>query len=194
MPDKENWWQSLKNRFSGSGEKKRLPQRYRRLQRNIVLLMLLVTLIPLTVMAVTNAIQYQKNIQAERITPMRAIATKAAHSFEIFLEERLSAIHFIASSYSFEILSGKATLHRIFRILRDEYGGYVDLGLINGKGRQINYTGPYDLLNKDYSTQQWFHEVRVRGVFISDVFMGYRDLPHIALAVQNLNDRGDSWI
>ncbi|MBS3754505.1 MAG: two-component sensor histidine kinase [Desulfobacterales bacterium] len=194
MPDKENWRQRLKHRFFGSEEKKRLPQRYRRLQHYIVLVMLLVTLIPLTVMAVTNAMQYQKNIKAERITPMRAIATKAAHSFEIFLEERLSAIHFIASSYSFEILSGQATLHRIFRILREEYGGYVDLGLINAKGKQISYTGPYDLLNKDYSNQQWFNEARVRGVFISDVFMGYRDLPHIALAVQNLNDQGESWI
>ncbi len=35
--------------------------------------MLLVTLIPLTVMAETNAMQYRKNIQAERITPMLVI-------------------------------------------------------------------------------------------------------------------------
>lgn len=175
-------------------EKKQLPSRYRRLRRNIIILMILVTIIPLTVMAVTSAIQYQKNIKAERVTPMRAIANKTARSFELFLEERLSALHFIASSYSFELLSGKATLHRIFRILREEYGGYVDLGIINNKGRQVAYTGPYDLVDKDYSDQQWFHEARIRGVYISDVFMGYRDLPHIALAVQSLNDHGDSWI
>ncbi len=182
-------------RLSGKdGGKKALPKRYRRLQRYIMLLMLAVTLIPLTLMAVTNSMQYQKNIKAERIKPIRAIAGKAAHSFELFLEERLSAIHFIASSYSFEILSGQATLHRIFRILREEYGGYVDLGLINNNGTKIAYTGPYDLLNKNYSGQQWFHEVRVRGAYISDVFMGYRDLPHIAMAVQNLTDENNSWI
>lgn len=175
-------------------EKKQLPSRYRRLRRNIIILMILVTIIPLTVMAVTSSIQYQQNIKAERIIPMRAIANKKAHSFELFLEERLSALHFIASSYSFEILSGKATLHRIFRILREEYGGYVDLGIINDDGIQIAYTGPYDLADKDYSDQQWFNEARVRGVYLSDVFMGYRDLPHISIAVQNLNNEGESWI
>lgn len=180
--------------LSRNKEKKQLHGRYRRLRRNIIILMILVTIIPLTGMAVTSAIQYQKNIKAERLTPMRAIANKTARSFELFLEERLSALHFIASSYSFEILSGKATLHRIFRILREEYGGYVDLGIINNKGIKIAYTGPYDLVNKDYSDQQWFHEARIRGVYLSDVFMGYRDLPHIALAVQNLNDQGESWI
>lgn len=194
MSDNENGRIRIWQRIFQKEKKKRLPRRYRRLQRNIIILMVLVTIIPLTLLAVTNALQYQKNIKAERIIPMRAIASKAAHSFELFLEERLSVIRFIASSYSFEILSGQATLHRIFKILREEYGGYVDLGLINNKGIQVGYTGPYDLLNKDYSNQQWFHEVRVRGVYISDVFMGYRDLPHIALAVQHLNDRGESWI
>ncbi|MCF8024388.1 MAG: two-component sensor histidine kinase [Desulfobacteraceae bacterium] len=194
MPETTGRWKRIRQRFSGKEEKKPLPKRYRRLQRNIAVLMILVTVIPLTLLAVTNAMQYQKNIKAERITPMRAIASKAAHSFELFLEERLSALHFIASSYSFKILSDQATMHRIFRILREEYGGYVDLGLINSKGRQITYTGPYDLLNKDYSNQQWFNEARVRGRFISDVFMGYRDMPHIALAVQNLNDQGESWV
>lgn len=194
MPDNEKWWPWLKEKFSRKDRKKSLPKRYRRLQINIMIIMLLVTIIPLTLMAVTNSIQYQQNIKTERITPMRAIATKASHSFELFLEERLSALHFIASSYSFETLSEKTVLHRIFRILREEYGGYVDLGLINSKGIQINYTGPYDLLNKSYIDQQWFHDAQVRGVYLSDVFMGYRDIPHIALAVQNLNNNGKSWI
>jgi two-component system NtrC family sensor kinase len=195
MLDKiKKWLEPILQLRGDEEEKKPLPPRYRRLQRNIMLLMLAVTLIPLTLMAVTNAMQYQKNIRTERIKPMRAIVGKVAHSFELFLEERLSALHFISSSYSFEILSGQATLHRIFRILRKEYGGYVDLGLINSDGTKIAYTGPYDLLNKNYSGQHWFHEARVRGVYISDVFMGYRDLPHIAMAVQNSTDQGDSWI
>ncbi|MGM0786229.1 MAG: sensor histidine kinase [Thermodesulfobacteriota bacterium] len=194
MPETRTWRESVKKMRGQEDKKKNLPRRYKTLRRNITALMILVTIIPLTVMAVTSALQYQKNIKAERITPMQAIASKTAHSFELFMEERLSALHFIASSYSSEILSGQATLHRIFRILREEYGGYVDLGLINNEGRQVSYTGPYDLLNKDYSDQQWFHEARVRGVYLSDVFMGYRDLPHIALAVENLNEKGESWI
>ncbi|MFW6271807.1 MAG: sensor histidine kinase [Desulfosalsimonas sp.] len=194
MPEIKAWKERVTKWLSGKNKRKHLPKRYRRLQRNITILMILVTIVPLTAMAVISSIQYQKNLKSERINPMQAIASNKAHSFELFLGERLSALHFIASGYAFETLSGQATLHRIFRILRKEFGGYVDLGLINSHGRQISYTGPYDLLDKDYSDQQWFQEARVRGVYISDVFMGYRHLPHIALAVQNLNNDGESWV
>jgi len=171
-----------------------LPKRYRKLRRNIILLMLFVTIVPLSLLAVTNAIQYQKNILDQRVTPMRSVVSKATHSFELFLEERLSAIKFISASYSFDALSDPNTLNRIFRILRENYGGYVDLGLIDGRGIQVSYAGPYDLLNKDYSNQQWFREVQIRGIFVSEVFMGYREFPHIALAIQHLTDDGRFWV
>ncbi len=56
------------------------------------------------------------------------------------------------------------------------------------------YAGPYKLLGKDYSTQPWFHEVEVRGFYISGVFMGYREFPHIAIAVQQFSKNGQAWI
>lgn len=194
MNEKLSGWHRFREKVRNWRQQRRLPKRYRKLQRNIITLMLLVTIIPLTLMAVINSIQYQQNITAERINPMRSIASKATHSFELFLEERLSVIKFIASSYSYETLSDQKSLHRVFRILREKYGGYVDLGLINADGIQVSYSGPYDLLNKDYSNQDWFREVRVKGIFVSDVFMGYRKFPHIALAVQHITDDGNTWI
>jgi two-component system, NtrC family, sensor kinase len=173
---------------------KTLSPRYSKLRWNMILIMTLVTLVPLTLMVVANSIQYQSNLKIERINPMRTIVNKVTHSFELFLEERLSALHFIASAYSFEDLSDQAALNRIYRILREKFGGYVDLGLINAQGIQVSYAGPYSLLNRDYSEQQWFQEVRVRGIYISDVFMGYRGFPHIALAVEHLSPDGSSWV
>ncbi len=173
---------------------KTLSPRYSKLRWNMILIMTLVTLVPLTLMVVANSIQYQSNLKIERINPMRTIVNKVTHSFELFLEERLSALHFIASAYSFEDLSDQAALNRIYRILREKFGGYVDLGLINAQGIQVSYAGPYSLLNRDYSEQQWFQEVRIRGIYISDVFMGYRGFPHIALAVEHLSPDGSSWV
>ncbi|MBU3914390.1 two-component sensor histidine kinase, partial [bacterium] len=40
---------------------------------------------------------------------------------------------------------------------------------------------------------KWFHEVAIRGVYISDVFMGYREFPHIAIAVQQFDEDGQAW-
>lgn len=193
MIERRTWlhWISL---LKGNREKISLPKRYRKLRRNIIILMLIVTLVPLSFLAVANALQYQRNILDERINPMRSITSKATHSFELFLEERLSAIKFIAASYSFEELSDPKTLNRIFRILREKYGGYVDLGLINGQGIQVSYAGPYDLMNRDYSNQDWFREVQIRGTYVSDVFLGYRVFPHIALAVEHLTDEGKFWV
>jgi len=180
-----------------SDEKKarrQLPQRYARLRRNMIIIMVMVTAIPLALMTIINAMQSQAKIKSERMEPMRSIVNKATHSFELFLEERISAIRFIGSSYSFSQLADPQTLNRVYHTLRETFGGYVDLGLINSQGIQVSYAGPYDLLNKNYAQQQWFQEVQVRGTYISDVFMGYRGFPHIALAAQHLKPDGSFWV
>jgi len=177
-----------------SKERRALPKRYARLRRNMIIIMALVTVIPLGLMALINAIQYQSKIKSERIEPMRSIVNKSTHSFELFLEERISAIRFIGSSHSFEQLSKPQNLNRVYQVLRETFGGYVDLGLINSQGIQVSYAGPYDLVNKDYSDQDWFQEVQVRGTYISDVFMGYRKFPHIALAALHLKSDGSFWV
>lgn len=194
MQDNLNPQELSDGRKTGKKAQKSSPKRYLKLRRNMIIIMILVTIIPLTLMVVANSIQYQSNLTTERINPLRTIVGKATHSFELFLEERLSALHFIASAYSFKELSDQSDLNRIYRILREKYGGYVDLGLINSDGIQVSYAGPYDLANLDYSKQQWFREVRVRGIYISDVFMGYREIPHIALAVEHLEPDGSFWV
>ncbi len=169
------------------------PNRYRYLRRNIIILMLAVTLFPLSFMAFINYHQYHASLTTEIINPVYALANKTKHSFELFLEERLSAVRFIASAYSFENLSDEKTLNRIFRVMKSEFGGFVDLGLIDGQAKMVGYAGPYELLGKTYSQQSWFHEVQLRGTYVSDVFMGYRKFPHIAIAVQQfLQEKG--WI
>lgn len=171
------------------------PDRYLILRRNFIVLMLLLTIVPLTFMVLINHHQYQASLKNEIITPIQALVSKTRHSFELYLEERLSTIRFIASTYSLEELSDADTLNRIFSTLKTEFGGFVDLGLIGLNGIQISYAGPYtNLLGKDYSVQGWFHEVAVRGTYISDVFMGYRKSPHIAIAVQHAEGSGRGWI
>ncbi|MBW1698909.1 MAG: two-component sensor histidine kinase [Deltaproteobacteria bacterium] len=177
--------------FPGNGTS---AGRYRVLRRNITILMLLVTLVPLSVMAVINYYQYRKTLREETIKPLMTLANKTRHSFDLYFEERLSTVRFIASTYSFEELSDKKTLNRIFRVLKTEFGGFVDLGLIGQDGTQVTYAGPYNLLGKNYREQTWFHEVVLRGVYISDVFLGYRKFPHVAIAVQRLMENGHFWI
>ncbi|MBU2648357.1 two-component sensor histidine kinase [bacterium] len=169
------------------------PKRYQMLFRNIVAIMLLVSFIPLISMTVINHTQYQNSLRSQTFNPLRLLVNKTAHSLELFLDERLSVIRFIAASRSYDSLSQSATLNTLYQVLKKEIGGIVDLGVINKEGKQVAYAGPYDLLGRDYSQQSWFHEVALRGYYISDVFMGYRGFPHIAIAVQQFTVDGRSW-
>jgi two-component system NtrC family sensor kinase len=174
--------------FTAYGES---PERYRRLRRNMILLGLLGTLVPLLLMAIVNHHQYQKALKGEVVQPLRALVNKTKHSFDLFLAERRSAVSFVASAYSYKELSDEKTLNRVFQVMRREFGGFVDLGLIDSSGIQVSYVGPYALKGKDYSDQAWFHEVRIRGTYISDVFMGHRELPHFVIAVEHHAESGE---
>ena len=168
--------------------------RYKKLRRNIFLTMLVVTILPLSLMAAINYHQYRQGLRQEIVKPLHNIVNKTAHSIDFFLKERRSAIEFISSIYTYDDLLESQTMNRLFVVLNQEFKGYVDLGLIDKNGYMVNYTGPYDLLGKEYSSQDWFQEVFVKGEYISNVFKGYRRIPHIAIAVRHLEESGSGWV
>jgi two-component system, NtrC family, sensor kinase len=170
------------------------PERYRVIRRNMIILITVVTLLPLFIMAFMNYVQFQGVLRQEVLTPMRVLVNKTRNSFELWLAERESTVSFIASDYSFEELSNEKRLNSLFRVLRQEFTGFVDLGLIDSKGNQVSYTGPYNLRGKNYSDQSWYQQVRVERKYISDVFMGYRKFPHVVIAVQRCTDSGEWWV
>ncbi|TYT76085.1 sensor histidine kinase [Desulfobotulus mexicanus] len=169
------------------------PHRYVILKRNIILIMCLVCIIPLALMAGINYSLYRANLESEILRPIHVMAEDTRHSFELFIEERLSTVRFIAHAYTHEELQNEQTLQRVLRTMRSEFVGFVDLGLINEQGALVSYAGPYNLLGKDYSQQPSFQEVSVRGVYISDVFMGYRKFPHVVIVVQRMAEDGSIW-
>ena len=73
-------------------------------------------------------------------------------------------------------------------------GSFADLGLIDAGGKQLCYTGPYDLKGRDYHDQDWFYRVSRRGVFVSDAFLGYRHSPHFAIATKHERESGEYYI
>ncbi len=188
------WPRSYIRESLGSPNHEESPRRYKVLRRNMILIMVLVTTVPLFLMALINYHEYQRALKQEIIVPLGVLVNKTKHSFELFLTERLSAVSFIASAYSFQELADQKTLNRIFRVMKQEFGGFVDLGLIDSSGLQVSYVGPYELEGKRYKDHDWFHEVVVRGEHTSDVFMGYRKFPHFVMAVKHERPTGESWI
>ncbi|WP_243359520.1 sensor histidine kinase [Fundidesulfovibrio terrae] len=170
------------------------PERYDTLKRKIVGLMAVVTLLPLLLMAGINFTEFQSTMSREVQNPLRVLLGKTRNTIDLFLAERTSTVAFIAQAYSFQELSDERNLGRIFRVMRKEFEGFVDLGLIDAQGHQVSYVGPYDLKGRDYSGQDWFAQVRVNGKYISDVFLGFRNLPHVVIAMQHISESGETWI
>jgi two-component system NtrC family sensor kinase len=151
----------------------------------MITVMAAIALLPLLAMAIINHYQYQRALTDEIVDPMRVLLNKTRHSFELFLAERSSAVSFIASAYGYQDLADQENLNRIFQVMKNEFGGFVDLGMIDSSGVQVSYVGPYQLSGKEYRDHEWFQEVMVKGAHISDVFMGYRRYPHFVIAVKH---------
>lgn len=192
--DVKGWIESLLNARLEGGKYASVEDRHSLLKRNLIALMLVVTLTPLFSMAVINYYQYQEALRKEVVSPMKVLVNKTRHSFALVLAARLSTVRFIAAEYSFEDLNDARRFNRVFRSLKSEFKGFVDLGLIDGRGTQVQYVGPYNLKGQDYSNQEWYRQVRVEGEYVSDVFLGFRKFPHFVIAVQRVNEKGEHWV
>jgi signal transduction histidine kinase len=159
-------------------------RRYRKILITAVVCVSVVAILPLLVMTGLNYYQYQEAFDAELTRPMARFTANGQQSLESFLSERLSALAMVIRDRSFEELRDAEKLDRLLVNMKQSFGGFVDLGVIDERGIQVSYAGPYELEGRSYKEHDWFHEVRVRGVHISDVFLGYRNLPHFVVAVQ----------
>ena len=169
---------------------------YGRLRRRVVLATAAVSIVPLVIMTFLYYDQYERSLRADVIAAVTRQVTNNKRALEFFLAERRSALGFVVRDRTFSELCDPETLPRIMKNLNASFalGSFADLGLIDGSGRQLCYTGVYDLKGRDYHEQDWFHRVSRRGVFVSDVFLGYRNSPHFAIATKHERDSGGYYI
>ncbi|MBW1989232.1 MAG: two-component sensor histidine kinase [Deltaproteobacteria bacterium] len=167
---------------------------YRRMWKQTVIVTALVCLLPLWIMAAINYYQYHHALRAELIDPTERLVQNSSRSVNFFLAERVSALNYIVEDNSFEQLAEGGRLGPILAHLKRAFGGFIDLGVIDSNGVQLEYTGPYQLEGKNYRKQEWFKEVVIQGQYISDVFLGYRDYPHFVIAVTHEKKSGELFV
>jgi signal transduction histidine kinase len=57
--------------------------------------------------------------------------------------------------------------------------------VVDASGLQHTYVGPYNLTGINYSDQDWFQDLKESRVHISEVFLGFRQQPHLVVAVKH---------
>ena len=167
---------------------------YRLLMRNIVLIIISVSLIPLILVSSTIYYQFRTSYREKVFAHLRELVHNHTQNIDNFLREKLGNIRFLASSFDYTQLSDESFLQDRLAALQKDYGPvFVDLGVITANGEQVAYAGPFKLAKAHYSDAEWFQQAMRSHFFISDVFLGLRGLPHFIVTVQNTSNT-TMWI
>jgi two-component system NtrC family sensor kinase len=108
-----------------------------------------------------------------------------------FLFERASDLEFAANTNSLSSMDQEGLL-RLLAGLQAQSRAFQDLGVFDAAGNHVAYVGPYDLAGKNYADKPWFKAVQEERIYISDVFLGYRKVPHFIIAVKR-EENGAAW-
>jgi len=167
---------------------------YQGLKRYIVFILCLAAALPLGIIGGTLYYQYQSSLSQKVTSQLVSICRQHKESIERFLLETSSALRVVTQLESLERITQKDALQRTFNILQREYNNaFEDIGVIDAQGSHIAYVGPFDLLGKNYLNAAWFRETLDRKIFISDVFLGLRQVPHFIIAVAHGSGQ-QAWI
>ena len=166
---------------------------YRAIYRRLLVTLLLMALTPLAALGLF-CLDRLSVIYDEKITAgIEAVISSKHRALDTFMVERIAQVKNLAFTHPYADLSNPARLSEIFSVLQSNSRSFVDLGIIGMDGRHVSYVGPFDLRDANYSEAPWFAEVLRKGMYVSDVFMGYRHVPHFIIAVMR-HEGGRSYI
>ena len=166
---------------------------YANLERKLIVITLVVSFAPLLILGMTFYHQFSSMYRDKIREQIEYRAEAQAEAIDLFLKERTAILSAMADTHSFRDMIHERNLAHIFEVMNTRAGAFVDLGIIDNAGQQLAYMGPYELQGLNYYQQPWFAEVMSKGVYVSDVYMGYRQLPHFIIAVKRQEDQ-KSWI
>ncbi|HET8539925.1 MAG TPA: ATP-binding protein [Anaeromyxobacter sp.] len=171
------------------------PWRHETLRRNLLVVMLCLTLAPLAIAGSVGFFQFRALIHREEMNQLRWHAERAVHTFELYLDGLKHDLIVLASSYTTAELADRERLEEALARLKGKHPGLVDLSLIDPDGVQIAYAGPYGLAGKEYTSSPWYARTLARKVHVSEVFMGFRNVPHFVVAASKKEPpHPGSWV
>ena len=167
---------------------------YKSLTRNMIPTVVIVSFTPMILVSLVILYHFQVSYTEKVKAHLKELVLKHKQDIDTFLAEETSDLSVLSKNFDIEQLRNQAFLEKELFVLQSEHrGAFVDIGLINNRGRQVAYAGPFKLGRADYSDSDWFNQAITRDVFVSDVFLGLRGLPHFIISVKK-EVNGQPWI
>ncbi|MDT8378462.1 MAG: ATP-binding protein [Desulfotignum sp.] len=176
-------------------DKKKLGEntRAKRVKRNIQTNLIIIPLIPLFLAVGISFYYFTTALENSSTQSLKRIVGDHRDMIESFLLERKSDLEMVTRLFDFEDINRRQVIDDMFEILKTKSGAFVDLGLFDSRGIHVRYSGQYQLTGKLYGEEFWFLEVMEKGHYISDVFLGYRNVPHFIIAVKK-GEGENAWV
>jgi signal transduction histidine kinase len=192
------FWSKVKPAFWDHEDIAAGPRRhlfnFRRIWRMSVFLTAGVALAPLVFMTLMDYNVSQQAIESDISYQTARLVSNTRRNISFFLAERQSALNFIDKDNAYPALGNPLRLTALLDNLKKGFGGFTDIGVIDDTGLQHSYVGPYQLAGINYSDQEWFKEVVSSGMHVSEVFLGFRQQPHLVVAVKHDLPDGNFYI
>ncbi|MBI9085774.1 MAG: hypothetical protein JEZ11_19405 [Desulfobacterales bacterium] len=163
---------------------------FRQLWIQVVMALLAVAIIPLIILSRGMYAYGESMLRKNILQSLKAQVVDHRDAIDRFLEERTLDLALILDNSQGLRLSEAGTLETVFGSLQRRLPCFQDLGIIDGQGRHLAYVGPFHLETRNYGKADWFAAVMDQGVYISDVFMGFRLEPHFIIAVRQMRNDG----
>ena len=161
---------------------------YKSIRNKLLATMILLPLLPFLLSLGIGYFSYKDSLEKNAVQGLSSTATEHRRQIELFLEERIRDLEFLALSGSYEELSDQAFLEELLQRLQRVTPAFTDLGIFNREGLHLAYAGPFALAGRVYYSESWFQEVLKKGTYTSDVFLGFRNVPHFVIAVAGGQD------
>ena len=175
------------------GEIQDARQYYAVLRHRILASMIVVPVIPFVLLLLTGFYYFNNSLRSTTEAKFTRVAENHSQMIDSFLRERLGDLQFIADTYGYDRLTNQSSIDHIFLNLQKTTPAFIDLSVFNEEGVHVAYHGPFELLGKIYRDYFWFKDVMKEGSYISDMFLGYRKIPHIIIALRQQR-LGRPWV
>ncbi|ADU61142.1 MAG: two-component sensor histidine kinase [Pseudodesulfovibrio sp.] len=151
------------------------------------------SLIPLFAIGLFVHNDFQSAYHAKITKNLSTMVEDKQRALDMFLNERAAQLRTILYSHSPDSLADKTYLQNLFNATQTSAQSFVDMGFIDQQGAHLAYVGPFALGEVNYREAEWFQKTLLKGINISDVFMGFRKYPHFVIAVSR-NENGKTWV
>jgi signal transduction histidine kinase len=169
---------------------------YRALLRHALLRLVFLYFIPLLLLTVFFHVQYRLVSRESERRHLLALADHQAAMLDLFLGDRLLNLTGLTDDPRALLRPETSDLERNLAQLRAANDAFVDLAVLDDRGRVLAYAGPLpDLAAQNYRDEAWYARLLAGASshVITDVYLGFRGQPHYTMALK-LEPAGETRI